>query len=172
MPLPVSHSFIGASVAALLLSPGSSKQNRLMLLLFCALLANVPDLDFLMAWGLHLGTEWHRGFTHSFFFAVAAALLMFAAAGFSRARFFIACGAALLSHGVLDFLTTKDGGGVELLFPFSNERFKLGVIGVSEFERGFYFTEILKSGFIELIIFAPVFLFVLWVRGYIEKNNI
>lgn len=168
MPLPVSHGFVGASVAALLLSPGSSRQNWLMLLL-CALLANIPDLDFLLAWGLHLGAEWHRDFTHSFFFALTAAFLMFAAAGFSRTRIFIACGAALLSHGVLDFLTTKDGGGVELLFPFSNERFKLGVIGVSEFEQGFYFTEVVKAGLTELIIFAPLFLFVLWIRGYIKK---
>lgn len=172
MPLPVSHIFVGAGVAALLLPPPSpTKQNRL-ILLFSAFLAVIPDLDFLPVWFLHLGAEWHRGFTHSIFFAVVMLFLMFAAAGLSRARDLTACGAALLSHSILDFLTTKLGGGVELLYPFSNERFKLGIIGISEFERGFYFTEVVKSALIEMAIFAPIFLVVLGIKGYFIKDNI
>jgi membrane-bound metal-dependent hydrolase YbcI (DUF457 family) len=137
------------------------------MLLLGAVLANIPDLDFFFVWVVPLGVEWHRSFTHSIFFALAATVFVFAGTGLSRVRAVLAGGAALLSHGLLDYLTTRRGGGVELLYPFSDERLKSGIISVSEFERGFYFMEIIKSGLIELLIFTPIFLAVLWIRGYL-----
>jgi hypothetical protein len=169
MPLPVSHSLVGASVIALLLPPGTLRQNWL-ILLFGAFLANSPDFDFFFVWVLHIGVDWHRSFTHSVFFTLAVTCLILLIAGFSRIRF-------VLAYAILDFLTTTRGGGVELLFPFSSERLKLGVFSLSEFEQGFYISEIIKAGLVELLIFTPIFLAVLWLRDYFSdssfnKNNL
>jgi membrane-bound metal-dependent hydrolase YbcI (DUF457 family) len=82
-------------------------------------------------------------------------------------RKILACGAALLSHCILDFCTTKEGSGVELLYPFSSERLKLGLFSISEFEQGFYFFEVFKSALVELVILTPIFLVILWFRGYL-----
>jgi membrane-bound metal-dependent hydrolase YbcI (DUF457 family) len=67
--------------------------------------------------------------------------LIFAGTAFTGIRKALALTTAFLSHGILDFLTTKYAGGVELFYPFSNERVKLGIFGVSEFESGFYLEE-------------------------------
>ena len=83
----------------------------------------------------------------------------------------MACGAALRSHGILDYLCTKDGGGVGLLWPFSDERLKLGVIGVSEFPHGINLVELAKASLIELIIFAPILLAALMMRNYLAQAS-
>jgi inner membrane protein len=89
-------------------------------------LSVVPDADVL---GFHLGiaysSQWgHRGFTHSFVFAVVVALL--AANYFKPLRSkpgtvflfgFISC----LSHALLDALT-NGGLGVALYWPLNHER--------------------------------------------------
>lgn len=170
MPLPVSHSLIGASIIALFY-PRISLRRDWLILLFGALLANTPDLDFFLIWGLHLGEEWHRGLTHSIFFALMIACLMLLGTWFSNIRCVLAFSMAFLSHAVLDFLTTKRGGGVELLYPFSSERLKLGVVGISEFDNGFYLTDMIKSGLIELIIFLPIFLAVLLISRYVSESS-
>lgn len=171
MSLPVSHSLVGASIMALLLPQGAIKQNW-SILLFGALLANTPDFDFFFVWVLNAGVDWHRGFTHSVFFALIVTCLILSIAGRERVKFVVACGAAVLSHTMLDFLTTKRGGGVELLFPFSGERLKFGVFSFSEFEKGFYTPEIIEAISIELALFIPFFLAVLWLKGYFSNTSL
>ena len=165
MPLPIAHSLVGAGVAALSRPQNSLKRDWRVLLL-AAFLAVTPDFDFFLIWAGISGHEAHRGPTHSILFALAVTLLLAISAGFSYLRSVLACGAALLSHGILDFLTTRQGRGVELLWPFSDERLKLGVIGFSEFPHGFHLLEIVKSSLIELIVFAPLLLAMLLIREY------
>ncbi len=167
MPLPISHGLVGASVAAL----GQSRNSILrgwQSLLLGALLAISPDFDFFLVWGLHLGRGLHRGFTHSFVFAGVVTALMLVILGLSHIREAIIYGSAYLSHGLLDFSTTKFGGGVELLWPFSTQRFKLEVIGLSEFPVGFKLSEIIKYSVIELVIFVPLLLIILLLRKFIR----
>jgi hypothetical protein len=83
---------------------------------------------------------------------------------------------ALLSHGLLDFTTTRAGGGVELLWPFTSERFKLGLIGLSEFglkhqTRLESLMEMLKGCALELLIFGPVFLAILLFRHRLNAST-
>lgn len=170
MPLPIAHSLAGASVVALA-RPRGSIATDWRLLLLGGFLAVTPDFDFLLIWTLHVSRSLHRGPTHSIFFALVVAALMLMVAGFSRGGAVLACGAAFLSHGVLDFLTTKRGGGVKLLWPFSDERFKLGVVGFSEFPHGFNLVELLKASAIELIVFTPILLTVLVVREYFSWHR-
>lgn len=151
--------------------PQTSLRRGWRILSLGAFFAISPDFDFFLVWLLPQNWEWHRSLTHSIFFALAVTGLMFIGTGFSRIRIVLACGTALLSHGLLDFLTTKQGGGVELLHPFSDERLKLGIVGISEFGEGFYITELIKSSLIELIIFVPIFFAVLWIKGYLSASS-
>ncbi|MEJ7576190.1 MAG: metal-dependent hydrolase [Pyrinomonadaceae bacterium] len=166
MPLPISHGLVGASVVAL-----NQPQNPILCswqsLLLSALLAISPDFDFFLVWGLQLGRGLHRGFTHSLIFAGVVTALMLMILGISRIREAIIYGSAYLSHALLDFSTTKFGGGVELLWPFSTQRFKLELIGLSEFPIGFKLSEIIKYSVIELMIFVPLLLIILLFRKFV-----
>ena len=169
MPLPIAHGLVGASVVALGHSESSPRHNWKMLLCGAAL-AISPDFDFFLNWGLHLGRGWHRSFTHSIMFALLLTCLLIAAMGWPHLRDALLYGAAFLSHGLLDFATTKRSGGVELFWPFSADRLKLGVIGLSEFPRGFHLLDMLKASLLELAIFTPLFLAVLLFRRYMPAT--
>lgn len=170
MPLPVAHGMLGA-LAIILIRPRTSFRQDWAFLLSGAFLAITPDFDFFFVWILKWGEEWHRGFTHSIFWAVVFTVLIYLAKKFSDFRTVLALGAALLSHSLLDFLTTKFDMGVELLFPFSDERFKLGLIGYLEFTQDNSALEFIKLGLIELIVLLPIFLIILRVSGYLSKPS-
>lgn len=138
-------------------------------LLFGAAVAVAPDLDLLFLWPLGLGRDWHRGFTHSIAFALMAGCLAAGVLGASCIKEAAAYGSAVLSHGLLDFLATKKYVGVELFWPLSAQRFKLGLVGISEFAARDYpraatLVDWLKPCLIELIMFAPVFLAVMLLK--------
>lgn len=164
MPLPISHCLVGAGIATIIFPPAVLKR-KWKIPLIGAALAIFPDFDFLLVWLTNENWAWHRGFSHSICFALLA-IVIAAGATTLRLRSAVAAIAALISHGILDFLTTKDGAGVELFFPFTGERFKLGLVGISEFHDGFYAVEMIKTGIIEFCIFAPFLAFILWFRGY------
>lgn len=170
MPLPIAHALVGASlVAAIHTRPDSHRY--LIALMAGAILANAPDLDFFLVFTLH-SRAWHRGFTHSLIFASFVCLLFVLAAGKQRLRDALACGLAFASHGILDFLTTKIGGGVELLWPFSAERLGLGWAGLSEIPSRLPPLNILKWLVVEFVIFAPMLLGVLfWRRTLTHRQN-
>ena len=162
MPLPVAHGLLGASLVAAVL-PRVNPRRYALSLAAGALLANAADLDFVLVFAFH-SRAWHRGFTHSLAFALALCLtFLFARAG-RGARAAIAYGLAYASHAALDFATTKVGGGLELLWPFSAERFALGWRGLSEIPSRLPPAEILKSLCLEFALFAPPLLFVLLLK--------
>jgi membrane-bound metal-dependent hydrolase YbcI (DUF457 family) len=77
----------------------------------------------------------------------------------------VAFGLAYASHAVLDFATTKVGGGVELFWPFSSERLALGLLGLSEIPSRVPPAGILRYIVVEFVIFAPPLLaLLLWRR--------
>jgi membrane-bound metal-dependent hydrolase YbcI (DUF457 family) len=169
MPLPIAHSLVGASIVALLRPQGSIKRDWPILALG-AFLAVTPDFDFFVIWGLNLSRGWHRGPTHSILVAVVATALMLIVAGRAHLRSVLACGAALLSHGILDFLATKEGSGVRLLWPLSRARLKLGLFGLSDFQNGFNWAELIRSLLIELTLFGPILLVLLLIREYLSSQ--
>jgi inner membrane protein len=118
--MPISHSLVGMSLVATL-RPRPFKRRWLPLVVGAAL-ANSPDLDFLLNIATHT-RGWHRGFTHSLGFAVVVALCLLIALGWRRRWEAFAYGLAFASHGVLDFATTKIGAGVEILWPFTSEKY-------------------------------------------------
>jgi membrane-bound metal-dependent hydrolase YbcI (DUF457 family) len=91
----------------------------------------------------------------------------------------IAFAGAIFSHGLLDFATTKTMPGVELLWPFSTRRLGLGLVdyyhltGVDPvfFLNKDVLVDLLKMGVFEVIIFLPLFLFVLSLKWSINARS-
>ena len=161
MPLPFAHGLVGAGVVAAL-HPRPTRW-RCAPLVFGALLANCADLDFALVLLTH-DKSYHRGFTHSLAFALALCVTLLALLGRRRWREALAYGLAYASHAALDYSLMKFGGGVELFWPFSAERFGLGLVGLSELPSRVPPAEILKMSLLELLIFAPLFACVLLAR--------
>ena len=166
MPLPLSHGLLGAGVAAVVLPRELlSEPRRLFAALVAgALAANAADLDFVLVFALR-SRAWHRGFTHSLPFALVVGALLVLWLGRDRIREALAYGLAFASHALLDLLTTKQGGGVELLWPFTARRFGAGWWGLSELPSRLPPADILRALAFELALFAPPLLAVLFLRS-------
>ena len=133
MASPIAHSFAGIWTSWLLMPRLASKRfdsSRACLpkILALVVLANLPDLDFLLELGFR-ANELHRGFTHSLLAAVVVSLgLSFAwwiVPGFWRSAllYFTAYG----SHLLIDLCTgtslgwTNTGSGIPLFWPWRHE---------------------------------------------------
>jgi inner membrane protein len=169
MPLPVAHGLMGASIVAAIY-PQRRARRLFIALLVGAFVANAADLDFLLVFALH-SKAWHRGFSHSIIFALLVCLLFALSVGKRYVKEALAYGLAFASHGVLDYLTTKEGGGVELLWPFSTERLVPGWWGLSELPSRLPLTGILKALVLEFVIFTPLLLVVLLLRKIAAKHS-
>ncbi|HQU86870.1 MAG TPA: metal-dependent hydrolase [Pyrinomonadaceae bacterium] len=161
MPLPFAHGFLGASIVAAIHPKPFEKYY--FPVLFGAFLANAADFDFALVF-LFNSKEFHRGFTHSIFFAVLVIIIFLLILGWKKHREAVAYGLAFASHFILDFVTTKIGGGLELYFPFSKERFGLRWFGLSEVPSKMSVIEIFQTIGLEIIIFAPLFLLVFLLK--------
>ncbi len=110
MPLPLGHAAIGLAVQDVCFKD-ESVRNRWTLVLFIAILANLPDMDVLV--GLLLqgnGDVYHRGPTHGLVFTLLTGFLASNAwrLGTQIPRMnFLACAAIILSHVVADFFLTS-----------------------------------------------------------------
>jgi len=140
-----------------------------MSLLAGALIANAADLDFLLVAGLK-SKAWHRGFTHSIVFAFLICLLFLLTPGREQFRNALGYGLAFTSHGLLDYVTAKNGGGVELLWPFSTSKFTLGWWGLSEVPSQMTTVEILEALALEAALFSLLFLSILVLRKTLVKR--
>ena len=133
-----------------------------------AFLGVLPDFDYILNW-LRIGWGgWHHGFTHSFVFALVVGALTVVITGRRSVRSFIAFSAATASHGLLDYLITESRG-IALFWPFTDHRYKLRApnpINYTWSDASVWdaAADILRISFIELLIFAPLLLFVIWLR--------
>lgn len=148
------------------------------------ILANLPDVDYLFGFLVGRPNAYHRGWTHSIFFAIGVAIV------FLIIRFLILrkveIRSALLifglisSHLFVDWFTldTSDPVGIPLFWPFSNEHFIAPVIlfrdvhkGVtnSQFFRVLFSTHNLITLGSELLIFGPFVAVSYWILN--RKTN-
>jgi membrane-bound metal-dependent hydrolase YbcI (DUF457 family) len=162
MPLPIAHGLLGATLSVPFL-PQSSR-NYFRPLLIGAAVANAADFDFLLVF--LLGSKaWHRGFSHSIVFALGLGLALLLVSGCRNISQVTAYTVAFMSHGLLDFVTAKIGGGVELFWPWSSQRYKLGLFGLSEVPSQLPATGIVKALVLELVIFVwPLIFAILFFR--------
>ena len=167
MPLPIAHGLLGASIIAAV--HPRPKGGFFIPLLAGALSANAADFDFALVFILG-SKSWHRGFTHSVIFALLVCAALLLSLGLRHLRPAIAYGLAFASHGLLDYVTTKEGGGVALLWPFSSGRLVLGLAGLSEVPSRMPPVEVVKSLGLELLLFMPPLLLLLGVRQWVSKR--
>jgi len=167
MPLPVAHGLLGATIVAAIHTQPS--KHYYAPLLFGALLAIAADLDFLLVFVFD-SRSWHRGFSHSLVAGLFVLLLFVWRFGKERLSDAIAFGLAFASHAILDYLTTKQGGGVELFWPFSSEGLRLGWWGLSEIPSILSRVEVLRALLVEFLLFAPMLLLVILLRKLIIKD--
>jgi len=145
-----------------------AKAGKAMLVL--SVLSMLPDADVIgFKLGIPYGHPWgHRGATHSLMFALFVGLASYLIAQRLKLpplRTALFVGITVGTHGLLDALT--DGGlGVELLWPFSTQRFfapwhliPVAPIGEEMFSaRGLYVVAV------EAMMFAPLFIFATFPR--------
>lgn len=159
MPLPIAHGLLGASIVALV-HPNASLKNWKPLF-FGFTLANCPDLDFIFVF-LFGWQGFHRGVSHSLFLALLIGCALFIWLRRENWRIPLAYSLAFLSHTILDFLSST-GGAVQLLMPFDDTAYYLGLISFSELSRGFNIADMLYFSIIETFIFVPILLFALLI---------
>ena len=163
MPLPIAHGIVGASLVTLIHPTAEIKNWKPLFWGF--LLANSPDLDFTFSF-LFGWKNFHRGVTHSLFFAFLASVLIFVTLRRENWRIPLAYSLAFLSHTLLDFVASRSGA-VRLLLPFDDGRYTLGWFGFSELTRGLIISDMLRFSIIELLIFLPIFFIVLIAKKFL-----
>ncbi len=128
MPTIITHAVTGGLCANSIESTGKIKLT--ILAMICSML---PDADVIaFFFNIKYGdTFGHRGFSHSFVFAITVGFLIFMIfyrdrKFFSKSGFFLFLFFTLItaSHGILDAIT-NGGLGVAFFSPFSNHRYFL-----------------------------------------------
>jgi len=176
-------SFFSHAIASVAIGRAMLFRERMKFWLLGITCAVIPDGDFI---GFKLGIPYesvfgHRGFTHSFFFALLLALitmLLFYRAEkiFSRRWnvFFFFFFLSTASHSLIDALT-NGGLGVAFFSPFSNERYffpwqpiEVSPLGIQAFfsERGL---KVLKNEMLWVIL--PSLLLMLFPLLMRKKNS-
>ncbi len=162
---------------ALRMAAGPKKiSNRL--LIWGLLLSAAPDLDSIaFRFGIPYESQWgHRGFTHSILFAVVVATIsvLFARTlKSSRMSVFVFSFLAMISHAVLDAMTTG-GLGVAFFWPINDQRyfFPWRVIEVSPISVTRFFSErglsVLRSELVYIWIPALIF----GIMGMLARKSI
>lgn len=153
-------------------APHTGREGRLAsaMVLF-SILSVWPDVDVV---GFHFGIAYgdplgHRGATHSITAAVLVGITSTLLAAWTRlpaVKTALYVTLVALSHGLLDTCTFGGGRGVELLWPFSYDRFwsPLRFIPVAPIGLGMLsLTGLLVVGS-EVVIFAPLWLYAIWPR--------
>jgi membrane-bound metal-dependent hydrolase YbcI (DUF457 family) len=164
--LPVAHGLVGATMVASLAADPRSRNSRH--LLAGAFLGIAPDFDYALNYVPGLGRGWHHGFTHSIVFGCLVGFLMSLGFGKGKPRATVVYSLAIISHPILDFFFTESRG-IQLLWPFSAKRFRLMVPSPIEYDwsnssLSAAIIDLLKISLLELMIFGPIFVFVLWLR--------
>jgi membrane-bound metal-dependent hydrolase YbcI (DUF457 family) len=174
MPFPVAHGLLGASVAVASGRDFSNCNDR-KVILAAAIVAIVPDSDFVLSWGLHLGPGWHRGFSHSIAFAAGIALVACLVTYRRNLKVFALYWLAAATHGLLDSLTSKWAPGAELLWPVVRHRFAAGFFDYLDFDLKRspltrFALGTLKITIIEFAIFGPIFLMVCFAVRLLKRR--
>jgi len=173
MAFPIAHGLLGATV--LILTAGDGKEINYKRIALGAFLGVLPDFDYLLNFLKIGGGGWHHGFSHSLMFALITGLIIaFVIRDFNLKTIF-GLSLATASHGILDFFITESKG-IALLSPFTNYRFKLDLSSPIDYRwadesKAQIVFNILQICLIELIIFLPFLLIVIWFRQKSYKNG-
>ena len=178
MPLPVAHGLVGAAIVAATRDDFSFRKDWGPMVMG-ATLAVVPDLDLYLSWVLGYGLRMHGTFSHSIFFALAIGSIASLLMREDSVKCVLGYFGAALSHGLLDTATKKDFGGSALLWPLSDQRFRLGIIKDYEFYPdpntqtiGEMLAHTAEFCYYELWIYLPIFVLVVFVKSYQSRRQL
>ncbi len=167
MPKLIAHALTGATIIVAL-NPKISV-NNVFPIFIGVFLALSPDLDLLVEWLFGI-PHFHRGLTHSFMFSLvvmfAISLLMNPLQERALVTYFL----AYLSHPLLDLITSTTGG-VKILYPFSNKFYHLGLTSIFELPTGTNLSQVFAWIKVELLVFLPIFLLIVFIRFFAEYLN-
>ena len=171
MSTPIGHSLAGVSVyfltrTYLLPLQWGGLRRRWKALLFCAIIACLPDIDFLP--GIFAGNinYYHHKGTHSIFFAFIVSLVVCILwKKRNSLKFGFLTFILVLSHLAIDYVAIDHVApfGIPLLWPFCERYFYFKYAFLPEVFRGASLISILNRNniytvVIELIIFVPIVL--------------
>ena len=175
----ITHSFVGLVSGSLV----KRKTDKLRFWILSALCPVLPDADVVTFYfGVSYRDFWgHRGFSHSFVFALILALLVVIIffkkdKPFSKSWTYLVIYFFIITstHGILDALT-NGGLGIALFAPFDNTRYffpftplQVSPIGIAAF-FGEWGLRVLKSEF--LWVWIPIVSIVIIVRLLKRKNS-
>ena len=167
MPMPVAHGLLGAAVV-LAFRPQFILSHEWKYLVAGAALGICPDLDYIPSWFRLFGRGWHHDFTHSIIFSLLLGLAIAFVFNQRSVRASLMYGSAVLSHALLDFCLTATRG-VEIFWPFSDERYKLGIENLMESAwradtHQLSFGDLLRISTLEAIVFLPILFIVLFLK--------
>jgi membrane-bound metal-dependent hydrolase YbcI (DUF457 family) len=160
VPSPVGHALGGAIVGELSASRSGHAARRLAIT--CAIVACLPDLDFL--WGRH-NME-----THSLGAAVCAGLVTLVLTRGRDPRLAIAVVLAWTSHVLFDWLgsDTTPPLGVMALWPLSNDYYFSNAFVFEAISRRYWLDNFWRHNIMavgtEVVILVPVLALVRWLR--------
>lgn len=186
MPSPVGHSLGGFSVYLCLVERG---KRALWLFVFCVLITNLPDLDFLPGWLAGEPNLFHRGGSHS----IVVALVVGAVAGLvvkltGKGKFMPAASAAFVLYGLhllLDLFCVDNSAprGFQMFWPLNDDYYiaPVAIFGditrspvAGEFFQSLFSAHNFRAIINEIILFLPL-LMLLWGirgRGAVETGRI
>lgn len=163
MPYPIGHACLGVALVAAALPRDTPYRKAVRPMLAASVLSVLPDLDLYLVWVQHMDGM-HRAFSHSLTVGAIVAMLI-VWLGRAQLRLAIALGLAFLSHGLLDYATSAGSVGVQLFWPFSGERYKLGWFDLHTLFQGPGAYQPLLAILVELGLFVPpLMIYLLWRR--------
>ena len=177
MPSPIAHTIVGSTFYFLSKKEGSF---NIFCLLFYVFLSSLPDFDFFYIQNntLHFSNIYHRGFTHSLFFAFFIYLTLFSINWliFKRNTQFILF-LTIISHCILDLFSndsplSENGYGIKLFWPLSDKYF-ISPFTIFQGVDSNDLTNILswKNALYDFMLIIPCFLMIFFKAKIIKGQN-
>ncbi len=162
MSSPIAHSLAGLGIGFLSWRKVFKAPLTWKSVLFCVIMANLPDFDVIPGFFAGDINRYHHYYTHTFLFAFAASLAASALARRNRLKWAYVSFLLVLSHFVIDYITIDRSPpiGLPLLWPFSDIRFKWEFAFLPVVARGRTFISLLnaqniRTAAIETAVFLP-----------------
>ncbi len=174
MPTPVAHGLMGAIAVTALMPDEGTPSNWKTLLIGCGL-GVAPDLDVLLNLVGSGDRDWHHDFMHPIAFAFLMGWIVARLMNRREWKTTLIFGTAMMTHPLLDFIfTTSDG--VELFWPLSEQRLRLGSQGFGVYHWSHHSLtgraeDLLGIVMIELLLYGSLLGAVLHCRGRLLKTR-
>ncbi len=177
MPSPVGHSLGGFSVYLCLTA---RRKGTLGLLVFCVLITNLPDLDFLPGWLTGEPNLFHRGGSHSILVALVVGVVVGLVVKLTgKGKFLPVASAAFVLYGihlVLDLFCVDNSTprGFQMLWPLNDDYYIAPMTIFDDITRSPVAAEFFQSLFSahnfravinEIMLFLPALMLLWGIRG-------